>query len=134
MQVMLILGILSAIGAVFFALQNTASVVVNLALWQFEGSLAVALLVALGLGVLITGLLSSPSVIRRQWENARLRRQVESLERELAGEKQRNGEYVAAIERLERLAPETARPVEEKPYVGLRTLLAGEDEVKPPRP
>jgi len=81
MQVMLILGILSAIGAVFFALQNTASVVVNLALWQFEGSLAVALLVALGLGVLITGLLSSPSVIRRQWENARLRRQVESLER-----------------------------------------------------
>src|SRR5512140_253746 len=105
MQLMLIIGIVFAIGAVFFALQNTASVVVTLALWHFEGSLAVVLLVALGLGVLITGLLSSPSVIRRQWANSRLRRQVAELETELASERQRNREYAAEIERLSPAAP-----------------------------
>ena len=37
MQLMLILGIVFAIGAVWFALQNTVSAAVTLALWQFEG-------------------------------------------------------------------------------------------------
>ena len=56
MQLMLIAGIVFAIGAVVFALQNNSAVVVTLALWNFEGSLAVVLLAAVGLGVLITGL------------------------------------------------------------------------------
>ncbi len=132
MQLMLIVGIVFAIGAVFFALQNTANVVVTLALWHFEGSLAVVLLVALGLGVLITALLSSPSVIRRQWANSRLRRQVADLERELASEQQRNRDYAAEIERL---APPVAAPVEpgeSRNYVGLRSLLAGDDGDPPP--
>ena len=84
MQLMLILGIVFAIGAVWFALQNTVSAAVTLALWQFEGALALVLLVALGLGVLIVGLLSSPAVIRGQWTSARLRRQVIDLERQVA--------------------------------------------------
>ena len=66
MQLMLIFGITFAIAAVAFALQNNISVVVTMAVWQFEGSLALVLLLALGLGVLIAGLLSSPTVIRGQ--------------------------------------------------------------------
>jgi len=131
MQLMLIAGIVFAIGAVVFALQNNSAVVVTLALWNFEGSLAVVLLVAVGVGVLITGLVSTPSVIRGQWSASRLRRQVAELEREAVEQQARNA--VLAAE-LERLTPATTAAAEapEKPYVGLRTLLAGDDQEKPP--
>jgi len=130
MQLMLIVGIVFAIGAVLFALQNNVTVAVTLAVWQFEGSLALVLLLALGLGVLIVGLLSSPAVIRGQWTVARLRRQVVDLEQEVAEQQKRNHELIAE---LARLAPATvlAEPEKEKLYVGLRELLAVEGSVKP---
>jgi len=123
MQLMLILGIIVAIVAVVFALQNNLPVVVAIALWRFEGSLALVLLVSLGLGALIAGLLSSPAVIRGQWTMGRLRKQVADLERQLAGQQQRNRELEAEVARLSP-APAGATPVAEKPYVGLKTLIA----------
>jgi len=60
MQVLLILGIVFAIGAVTFALQNSIPVTVVFAFWHYDSSLAVVLLVALGLGALIAGLVSTP--------------------------------------------------------------------------
>jgi uncharacterized integral membrane protein len=126
MQLFLIVGIIGAIGAVMFALQNNSPVVVTLAVWTFEGSLALVLLVSLGLGALIAGLLSSPAVIRGQWSMGRLRARVTELERQLADEQQRKRDAEAE---LARLAPETAaaKPAAEKPYVGLRALMTGGD-------
>jgi uncharacterized integral membrane protein len=124
MQLILILGIIVAIAAVVFALQNNLPVVVAIALWSFEGSLALVLLVSLGLGALIAGLLSSPAVIRGQWTMGRLRKQVTDLERQLAAQQQRNRELEAEVARLSP-APEGAAPLAEKPYVGLKTLIAG---------
>jgi len=129
MQLMLIAGIGFAIGAVVFALQNNSSVIVTLALWNFQGSLAVVLLVAVGLGVLITGLVSTPAVLRGQWAARRLRRQVADLESEITAQKTRNTSLAAEIDRLTPSAAELEPP--QKPYVGLRTLLAGDDEGKP---
>ena len=60
MQLMLILGIVFAIGAVVFALQNNVAIIVTFAVWQFEGSQALVLLLTLGAGALIAGLVSSP--------------------------------------------------------------------------
>ncbi len=139
MQLILISGITIAIGAVVFALQNNAPVVVTLALWTFEGSLALVLLVSLGIGALIAGLLSSPAVIRRQWTMGRLRNRVADLERQLAEQQER------ARDREIQLTPqspfgESPVPVAEKPYVGLRALLSGSDSdrasspgLEPPR-
>jgi putative membrane protein len=129
MQLMLIFGIVFAIGAVVFALQNNVAVVVTLALWSFEGSLAVVLLLAIGLGVLITALLSTPAVIRSQWATQRLRRQLVNLEREVAEQQGRNTTLAAELDRLAPAAAPISEP--EKPYIGLRTLLAGDDEAKP---
>lgn len=134
MQLGLIVGIVFAIGAVMFALQNNTPVTVTLALWSFEGSLALVLLVALGLGALIAGLVSSPAMIRRQWNVARLGRQVSELERKLA-EEARHGEELRAELAHVRAAgaaePQPEAPAEEKPYVGLRTLIAGDKEQQP---
>ncbi|MDK9703981.1 MAG: lipopolysaccharide assembly protein LapA domain-containing protein [Sulfuritalea sp.] len=130
MQLTLILGIIVAIGAVVFALQNNLPVAVAIALWRFEGSLALVLLVSLGLGALIAGLLSSPAVIRGQWTMGRLRKQVSDLERQLAAQQQRSRELEAEVARLSP-APANATPAE-KPYVGLKTLIAGTGAEKNP--
>jgi len=128
MQLLLILGIVFAIGAVTFALQNNVPVMVAFASWHYDSSLAVVLLVALGLGALIAGLVSTPSVIKGQWVGARLRRQVASLEDDRASLDRR-------IRELESAMPHdsgTPVPAEEEaaPYVGLRALIMAHEEKK----
>ena len=137
MQLGLIIGILFAIMAALFAMQNIVPVVVSLGFWSFEGSLALVLLMTLGLGALIAGLLSSPAMIRRQWNTSKLARQMADLERKLADEARRNEELTAEVARLRKpVAPEaapTAAPTEAAPkknYVGLRSLMAGEQEAR----
>ena len=139
MQLILILGIIVAIGAVVFALQNIAPVTVTLALWTFEGSLALVLLFAVGLGALIAGLLSSPAVIRGQWTIGRQRSRIADLERQLAAQEQ--GRLGLEAERARRPTLDAApAPVAKKPYVGLRALLSAADagrdspaQLRPPR-
>lgn len=133
MQIMLILGVVFALVAAVFALQNNIAVAVSFAVWQFEGSLALVLLLALGFGVLVTCLISSPAVIRRQWEIAKLRRYGADLERQVSEQATRNRELRAELALLVGASRSEALP-EEKAYVGLRTLLAGEpgEPAQPP--
>ena len=123
MQLLLIFGIAFAIAAVTFALQNHAPVSVAFALWRFEGSLAIVLLLAIGLGALIAGLVSSPTVIKGQWSAARMRRRVADLESENVALSRRVTELSAELSRFDP-QPQNA-PEETKPYVGLTTLLTG---------
>lgn len=129
MHLLLILGIVFAIGSVAFALQNNAFVTVSIALWQFEGSLALVLLLALGLGVLIAGLVSSPTVIRGQWTASRLRRQVAELETELSQQQARNNALSAELAQFTP-APPILKIDDEKPYVGLKAMMTGENDEK----
>jgi len=132
MQLGLIVGIVFAIVAALFAMQNIAPVTVTVGFWSFEGSLALVLLATLGLGALIAGLVSSPAMIRRQWNVARLTRQVAELEGKLAEAERRYDETRAELSRA-RASASTATllaeepPAEEKPYVGLRALMSGDD-------
>ena len=133
MQLGLIIGIIFAIMAALFAMQNIVPVVVSLGFWSFEGSLALVLLMTLGLGALIAGLLSSPAMIRRQWNTSKLARQVADLERKLADEARRNEELTAEVARLREPLALEATPAEatpEKNYVGLCSLMAGEQEAR----
>ena len=129
MQLFLILGIIFAISAVTFALQNNGPVTVAFASWHYDSSLAVVLLVALGLGALIAGLVSTPSVIKGQWAGARLRRQVAILEDQRASLERRIHELEAAMPQDSTLPV----PVEEvaPPYVGLKALMMAHEAGKP---
>lgn len=128
MQLALIFGIVIAAGAVVFALQNNIPVTVTLGLWSLDGSLALLLLLALGLGVLIAGLLSSPAVIRGQWTVSRLKRQVTDLEHRLAEQEKQNAKLAADLALALAARPQPTEVVAEKPYVGLRSLLGGNRE------
>ena len=100
MQVLLISGIAFAIVAVLFALQNNVPVTVSFFAWSFGGSLALVLLVTLGLGAVIAGLLSSPRLLRSQWAGSRLRRQVATLEEQNQRLQQRVAELDGQLESL----------------------------------
>ncbi len=129
MQLLLILGIVFAIGAVTFALQNDVPAIVVFGFWRYESSLALVLLLALGLGVLIAALVSTPSVIKGQWDGARLRRKIASLEHDNASLQRRVRELESET------APKTSTPAqgaeEAAPYVGLKAIMLAGDEKKP---
>ena len=125
MQILFILGIVFAIAAVTFALQNNAAATVAFGPWHFDSSLAVVLLVAMAIGALVTGLVSTPRMIRAQWEGARLRRQVAKLEEDRAILDRRVIELEAQLPATTLAAQ---APVPEKPYVGLKTLLSGRED------
>ncbi len=136
MQLALIFGIAIAAGAVIFALQNNIPVTVTLGPWGFDGSLALLLLLALGLGALIAGLLSSPAVIHGKWTISRLKRQLAEVQQRLADEEKRSAKMAADLA-AERAAKPMSEPIDvvvEKPYFGLRALLGGgrESAASPP--
>ena len=126
MQLLLILGIIVAIAAVAFALQNNMPVAVTFGMWSFESSLAMMLLLAMGIGAVIAVLLSWPAMIKSRWVGSRLRRQVNKLEADKAALEQR----VAHLEaELMRVSPE---PVLEEPqrFLGLKSILLGSETGK----
>lgn len=79
MQLLVILGILVAIGGVVFALQNNVSVTVTFLLWRFDSTLAVVLLLAAGIGAIAVALVSTPSTVKSRWLLGSLRREITSL-------------------------------------------------------
>jgi len=80
MQLTVLIGLAVAIGAVAFALQNNVPVTVNFLLWRFDSALAMVLLLAVAIGALIVALISTPAVLRLQWQVARQRKQIATLE------------------------------------------------------
>lgn len=82
MQLLAIFAMCAGIVGVLFALQNNVQVTLSFFLWQFEGSLALVFLLAMLLGALIVGLLSTPATLRRQWRGYRKTRQIRDLEAE----------------------------------------------------
>ena len=81
-QLWLVFGVLVALGAVSFALQNSVPVTVNFLFFRFDSSLAMVLLMAFGGGVLAAGLLSWPLVLRERWTAARERKRASASEEE----------------------------------------------------
>lgn len=126
MQLLLIIGIIFAITAVIFALQNNAAVSVVFGPWHLDSSLAVVLLLALGVGVAISGLVSEPARIKAGWMHSRGKRRITELESENAALAQRVATLEAEVARLNPEAPPPPAPEEPKPYVGLTTLLGAE--------
>lgn len=80
----LILGVLLGGASVMFLLQNDMPVSVMFFDWNFEGSLAIVLMLAMVSGILIAALLLVPSFVRDEFRLSRLRRHNAKLEDELA--------------------------------------------------
>lgn len=79
----LILALVIAILMVFFALENPVMVTVSFFGYSIEGSLALFILAAMGIGMLVGLLLMTPSLIRSGLSNARHRKRIGTLEASL---------------------------------------------------
>ncbi|WP_301102389.1 lipopolysaccharide assembly protein LapA domain-containing protein [Propionivibrio sp.] len=121
MQLLTIFAILFTIGGVMFALQNNVPVMVSFALWQFDGSLALVLLIALALGALIAALVSTPATLRMQWTISRQKSHIARLENDCANMERQLSEFEQKS-RAEHAIPLNAPPEE---YVGLKQLITG---------
>jgi uncharacterized integral membrane protein len=80
MQVFLFFALFISVLAVVFAVQNNNSTTVTFAAWDFEGSLALFLLVALAAGALISFLFSMPSNIKSRWTIRQQRKKLNEYE------------------------------------------------------
>lgn len=79
----LILTLVIAFFAVIFALQNTTTVPIAFLFWHTEGSLALLLLLSLGIGVIIGLLAAAPGIIKRSRRISAFNKQLKELEKEL---------------------------------------------------
>jgi len=75
--------------ALILALQNTATVTITFLNWTMQGPLALALLVAMALGALVSILLLLPTIIRDRWTIASQRKKLANLEARMAESSQK---------------------------------------------
>jgi uncharacterized integral membrane protein len=80
----LIFGIVLGAVSVLFALQNVSVVTITFLRWHFEGSLALVLLSAIGVGVVITLLVLLPTFIKDLFYQSAIEKQKKDLEKDLA--------------------------------------------------
>ena len=83
MQLFLIVALGLAILTVIFALQNPIPVSVAFFGWEFEGSLALVLLLTFALGVLVSFLISIPAILKRRSGVSTQTKKIEELENRL---------------------------------------------------
>ena len=79
----LILALLLALVVTIFAVQNNAAVDITFIAWKAQGSLALVLMITFAMGILIGLLVSTPSSIKRRIQFTDLKKQLQSLEKEL---------------------------------------------------
>ncbi len=91
----LILALTISIVAVFFALENTMLVTVSFFGNEVEGSLALFILISVGIGLLIGVLFMTPGRIKSGLSNARNRKKIGSLETSLEEHKSRLATFEA---------------------------------------
>ena len=90
--VYLIIGLVIAVLAVIFALQNSMTVTISFLAWEVTGSLSLVLLITLAIGALIGLLVLAPSVIKHSIAASNSRKRVGALEKELDEKKSRIAE------------------------------------------
>ncbi len=101
MQSLLVLAVIIAIISVFFALQNPVGVTINFIIWQFQGPLALFLLLTLGAGILVGFLFSLPQVVKRKLKSLSKNKRINELEDELNSKQERLSEQEKRIKYLE---------------------------------
>jgi len=81
--VYLIFGLVIAVLAVIFALQNSMTVTISFLKWETTGSLSLVLLITLAIGAVIGLLVLAPSLIKHSFAVSNHRKRIGSLEKEL---------------------------------------------------
>ncbi|MEM8829507.1 MAG: LapA family protein [Cyanobacteria bacterium P01_G01_bin.19] len=93
MVFLVIVGLAMAILAILFAFQNAAIVTISFGIWELEQSLAIVLLWTLGLGIIISLLLSLPTILKRGWQISQYEKKVADLDVRLKSQDKVDSQY-----------------------------------------
>ncbi len=96
----LLLALIISILALIFAIQNTATVTVSFLFWHTQIPLTVVLLIALGVGAVVTALAMLPGQIRGRWSSFSKGRRISDIETELKRSQQELQEAQARVDEL----------------------------------
>lgn len=127
---LLILGLIVAVAAVVFALQNSTLVPVTFFIWQSpEKSLALLILAAVAIGLLIGLLAILPGSVRNRWRVSNLRKQADGLKKSLLDVQAKLDQANLAITQLQQKPDAPAQP---PAAVAPETPAQGETPVQEP--
>jgi uncharacterized integral membrane protein len=121
MQIFLFFALIIAVLAVIFAIQNNDTTTVSFAIWKYNGSLALVLLVAVAAGSLISFFVSLPSNFKTRWALRQQRKKMSEMESSLATAQGQLEEAQKIISEANKPAqpaaapPEAAKPAEGEP-------------------
>jgi lipopolysaccharide assembly protein A len=83
----LIVGMVIAVLAVVFALQNSVLVTISFFQWTVTGSFSLVLLATLAIGVLIGLIVLAPSLLKNTFKASSQRKRIDTLENEVSQHK-----------------------------------------------
>jgi putative membrane protein len=101
MQIFLFFALFIAVLAVIFAIQNTAPTTVSFAVWKYNGSLALVLLISLAAGALISFFFSLPANIKTRLTIRQQRKKMNDMENEMKELRDQLEETQIMVEKLQ---------------------------------
>ncbi len=136
MQIFLIIALLFAVVAVIFAVQNVAAVTITFFSWSLQTSLAVALLVALGTGILIVILFSIPGKIKNSRASFSQKKKFASLEAERDRFQKKVDEITAERDQTLKKLEESRKEISEleEQLASVSAMLPEKETGTPPNP
>lgn len=114
LYIYLILALILALLVTIFAVQNNAAIEITLLFWTIEGSMALALMITLAIGILIGLLVSSLPFLRQRVQVSALKRKSGQLEKQIADLKAAQAESPKPVVKVEQSKPDAP---EENPSV-----------------
>ena len=100
--VFLIFALVVAFLAILFAVQNNDPASVHFLVWEYQGSLALILFVALAVGALIAFLVAAPSLIRTRMQASSQKKRAAALETSLSDTQRQLDETRSRLETPEK--------------------------------
>ncbi len=110
----LILALAFAVVAVIFALANPGIVMINFFGMQMEGSLAMFVLISIGIGIVLGVLLMTPSVVKQKLALSGEKKKLKGTEKELDQHKSKMTELEEKIKKDEAEKAQVAADVQQR--------------------
>ncbi|MGC9098649.1 MAG: LapA family protein [Dictyoglomus sp.] len=80
----LVVFLVGVIIALIFSMQNNTSITIYFGPWQFQGSIALILLIAFSLGFILSIISVAPTLIKNRFTTSKQQKRIQELEKQIS--------------------------------------------------
>ncbi|MGB9811677.1 MAG: LapA family protein [Dictyoglomus turgidum] len=80
----LVVFLIGVIIALIFSMQNNTSITIYFGPWQFQGSIALILLIAFSLGFILSIISVAPTLIKNRFTISKQQKRIQELEKQIS--------------------------------------------------